>query len=139
MELHFEDFTLTLKADDLGSNPDEILHAFHYLVENFQPRWSSIIVEQGRSKKRLQSSLCIRKYFKRRRMDLEDGIERYASAQENVYRQALDEIKNGRKTSHWMWFVFPQIIGLGFTDYNIYYGLKGLDEAKEYLDNPVLG
>ena len=72
-------------------------------------------------------------------MYLEHGIERYLSAQENVYRQALEEIRSGRKASHWMWFVFPQIRGLGFTDYNVYYGLKDFDEAKEYLGHPVLG
>lgn len=72
-------------------------------------------------------------------MNPEDGIERYLSAQENVYDQALDEIKKGKKKSHWMWFVFPQIRGLGFTEYNVYYGLKDLQEAGAYLDHPVLG
>ena len=72
-------------------------------------------------------------------MNLDDGIGRYLSAQENVYQQALDEIKKGKKQSHWMWFVFPQIRGLGFTEYNVYYGLKNLDEAAEYLNHPVLG
>lgn len=72
-------------------------------------------------------------------MNLADGIGRYLSAQENVYQQALDEIKKGKKQSHWMWFVFPQIRGLGFTEYNVYYGLKNLDEAAEYLNHPVLG
>ncbi|UUW08278.1 DUF1810 domain-containing protein [Flavobacterium plurextorum] len=72
-------------------------------------------------------------------MNLDDGIGRYLSAQENVYQQALDEIKKGKKQSHWMWFVFPQIRGLGFKEYNVYYGLKNLDEAAEYLNHPVLG
>lgn len=72
-------------------------------------------------------------------MDPDDGIERFMRAQENVHRQALDEIKNGKKHSHWMWFVFPQIRGLGFTDYNVYFGLKDLDEAREFLRHPVLG
>ncbi|RXM45533.1 DUF1810 domain-containing protein [Flavobacterium sp. YO64] len=72
-------------------------------------------------------------------MDLNEGIERFMRAQENVHRQALDEIKNGKKQSHWMWFVFPQIRGLGFTDYNVYFGLKDLDEAREFLRHPVLG
>lgn len=72
-------------------------------------------------------------------MNLDDGIGRYLSAQENVYQQALDEIKKGKKKSHWMWYVFPQIRGLGFTQFNVYYGLKNLDEAAEYLDHLVLG
>ncbi|MFH7001194.1 DUF1810 domain-containing protein [Flavobacterium bizetiae] len=72
-------------------------------------------------------------------MNLDDGIERFLAAQENVYGKALREIKNGMKESHWMWFVFPQIRGLGFTEYNVYFGLKNLDEAKEYLEHPILG
>ncbi|MBS7253292.1 DUF1810 domain-containing protein [Flavobacterium branchiicola] len=72
-------------------------------------------------------------------MNPEDGIERFVAAQRNVYLQALNEIKNGRKQSHWMWFVFPQIRGLGFTDYNVYYGIRDLKEAGQYLNDPVLG
>lgn len=72
-------------------------------------------------------------------MNLNDGIERYLLAQENVYHQALKEIKDGSKKSHWMWFVFPQIRGLGFTDYNVYYGIKDINEAEDYLRHPVLG
>ncbi|WP_431244484.1 DUF1810 domain-containing protein [Flavobacterium sp. P21] len=72
-------------------------------------------------------------------MNLKEGIERYLSAQENVYEQALDEIKKGKKQSHWMWFIFPQLRGLGFKDYNIYYGIESLKEARLYLNHPILG
>jgi uncharacterized protein (DUF1810 family) len=72
-------------------------------------------------------------------MNLDDGIERFALAQQNVYQQALNEINNGKKQSHWMWFVFPQIRGLGFTDFNVYYGIKDLKEAQQYLSDPILG
>lgn len=72
-------------------------------------------------------------------MNPDDGLERFVMAQQNVYLQALNEIKNGSKQSHWMWFVFPQIRGLGFTDYNVYYGIKDLKEAGQYLNDPVLG
>ncbi|NWL02548.1 DUF1810 domain-containing protein [Flavobacterium collinsii] len=72
-------------------------------------------------------------------MNTEDGIERFIRAQQDAYPRALEEIRSGRKQSHWMWFVFPQIRGLGFTDYNVYFGLKDLDEAREYLNDPVLG
>lgn len=72
-------------------------------------------------------------------MNLKEGVERYLSAQENVYEQALDEIKKGKKQSHWMWFIFPQLRGLGFTDYNIYYGIENLKEAGLYLNHPILG
>jgi len=72
-------------------------------------------------------------------MDLDYGIERFVAAQQNVYQQALNEINNGKKQSHWMWFVFPQIRGLGFTDFNVYYGIKDLKEAQQYLSDPILG
>ncbi|TDW46674.1 uncharacterized protein (DUF1810 family) [Flavobacterium sp. 270] len=72
-------------------------------------------------------------------MNPNDGIERFVVAQNRVYQQALREIKNGKKLSHWMWFVFPQIRGLGFTDYNVYYGIKDLNEAGYYLNDPILG
>ena len=72
-------------------------------------------------------------------MNLHDGIERYLSAQEKVYEQALDEIKKGKKLTHWMWFIFPQLRGLGFTEYNIYYGIENLKEAGQYLNHPILG
>lgn len=72
-------------------------------------------------------------------MNLHDGIERYLSAQENVYEQALDEIKKGKKLTHWMWFIFPQLRGLGFTEYNIYYGIENLKEAGQYLNHPIVG
>ena len=77
--------------------------------------------------------------FKQRVMNIDEGLERYLAAQENAYQEALDEIKKGSKQSHWMWFVFPQIRGLGFTDYNVYYGLKDLQEAQQYLSHPILG
>jgi uncharacterized protein (DUF1810 family) len=72
-------------------------------------------------------------------MNPKDDIERFVVAQKDVYHTALNEIKNGKKQSHWMWFVFPQIRGLGFTDFNIYYGIKDLGEARQYLNDPVLG
>lgn len=72
-------------------------------------------------------------------MNPDDGIERFIIAQETTYQRALNEIKNGKKESHWIWFVFPQIRGLGFTDYNIYYGIRDLIEAEEYLNHPILG
>lgn len=72
-------------------------------------------------------------------MNLEDGIERYVLAQENVFQKAFKEIKSGKKQSHWMCSVFPQIRGLGITDFNMYYGIKDLREAEQYLNYPILG
>lgn len=70
---------------------------------------------------------------------MSDDLERFVTAQEKVYEHALAEIKVGEKKSHWMWFVFPQLAGLGRTSISIHYSLHGLDEARAYLAHPVLG
>ena len=68
-------------------------------------------------------------------------LERFVRAQDEggTYEQALAELHRGRKTSHWMWFVFPQIAGLGSSPMARRYAIASLDEAKEYLEHPVLG
>jgi uncharacterized protein (DUF1810 family) len=68
-----------------------------------------------------------------------DGLERYLDAQEPVFDRVLDELRRGRKTSHWMWFIFPQIKGLGRSATAEYYALRSLDEARAYAAHPVLG
>lgn len=67
------------------------------------------------------------------------NLERFKSAQEYDYNNALREIRNGRKTSHWMWYIFPQVKGLGNSGMADYYGISGIDEARAYLADPVLG
>ncbi len=66
-------------------------------------------------------------------------LDRFVSAQTGVYEQALAELGTGRKRSHWMWFVFPQLRGLGRSETSRLYGLDGLDEARAFLSHPVLG
>ena len=66
-------------------------------------------------------------------------FERFVSAQEGIYEGALAQIRRGRKTGHWMWFIFPQLRGLGHSDMSIRYALGSLDEAQAYLEHPVLG
>ena len=70
---------------------------------------------------------------------MEKDLSRFIKAQENSYEEALSEIKSGRKKGHWMWFIFPQFKGLGFTETSNYYSIKDLDEAKRYLSHPILG
>lgn len=70
---------------------------------------------------------------------IEYDLERYVDAQNMVYDIALQEIKNGHKRGHWIWFVFPQIKGLGHSYNSEYYGISGTKEAKAYLDHPILG
>ncbi len=67
------------------------------------------------------------------------GLDRFVQAQEGVYEGALSEIERGRKQSHWMWYVFPQLDGLGFSATSKRYAIKSLAEAKAYLDHPILG
>ena len=66
-------------------------------------------------------------------------LSRFLKAQEYDYDRALLEIRSGRKRSHWMWYIFPQIQGLGFSSTAQYYAIQDLQEAKDYLAHPVLG
>jgi uncharacterized protein (DUF1810 family) len=66
-------------------------------------------------------------------------LERFVTAQEPVYRDVIAELRDGRKRSHWMWFVFPQLRGLGGSAMAARYGISSLEEADAYLRHPVLG
>jgi uncharacterized protein (DUF1810 family) len=66
-------------------------------------------------------------------------LERFVEAQDRVWPAVLSELRAGRKTSHWMWFVFPQLAGLGHSPMSVKYAISGLDEARAYLAHPVLG
>lgn len=66
-------------------------------------------------------------------------LDRFVEAQAPVIEQVRDELRAGRKTSHWMWFVFPQIVGLGHSTMAQRYAISGLDEATAYMAHPVLG
>ena len=67
------------------------------------------------------------------------GLDRFVEAQAHAYADALAELRDGRKQSHWMWFVFPQLAALGRSATARHYGLSGLAEAQAYLAHPVLG
>jgi uncharacterized protein (DUF1810 family) len=66
-------------------------------------------------------------------------LERFTSTQKAVYERALSELRNGRKRTHWMWFIFPQIDGLGHSATAKHYAIKNIEEARQYLAHPVLG
>ena len=66
-------------------------------------------------------------------------LDRFVKAQAYDYDAALREIRSGRKRSHWMWYIFPQLQGLGFSSTAQYYGIRDLEEAKAYIAHPVLG
>jgi uncharacterized protein (DUF1810 family) len=67
------------------------------------------------------------------------NLERFVTAQSATYDGAIDELRRGNKTGHWMWFIFPQIAGLGLSDMAQWYAVASLDEARAYLRHPVLG
>jgi uncharacterized protein (DUF1810 family) len=68
-----------------------------------------------------------------------DDLERFVAAQDGVYAQALAELRRGAKRSHWMWFIFPQIAGLGQSAMARTYAIASAEEARAYLAHPVLG
>ncbi|MGC9152043.1 MAG: DUF1810 domain-containing protein [Microbacter sp.] len=70
---------------------------------------------------------------------METQLQRFLIAQEKDYLKVLEEMKAGRKQSHWMWYVFPQWIGLGHSEMATFYAIKNLEEAKAYLAHPILG
>lgn len=72
-------------------------------------------------------------------MDISKSIDRFLEPQRTSYAVALEEVRNGRKVSHWMWYIFPQLRGLGQSNVAWYYGIEDLSEAKAYLAHPVLG
>ena len=67
------------------------------------------------------------------------NLQRFISAQESSYQTALSEIQAGRKRSHWMWYIFPQIQGLGYSETSRFYAIKNRSEAEAFLEHPVLG
>jgi uncharacterized protein (DUF1810 family) len=66
-------------------------------------------------------------------------LDRFLVAQQPVYDRVLDELRRGRKTGHWIWFIFPQVVGLGYSPMSQHFGIASLDEARAYLAQPVLG
>jgi uncharacterized protein (DUF1810 family) len=72
-------------------------------------------------------------------MDTDFDLKRFVDAQDPVYGSVLDELRSGRKRSHWMWFIFPQIAGLGSSAMSRKYAIASADEAAAYLAHPVLG
>jgi uncharacterized protein (DUF1810 family) len=68
-----------------------------------------------------------------------NGLERFVEAQAGDYARALEEIRSGRKRTHWMWYIFPQISGLGTSATAQHYAIKDLAEAEQYLEHPILG
>ena len=72
-------------------------------------------------------------------MSQEPGLDRFVTAQAPHYQHVLAELRSGRKRTHWMWFVFPQIAGLGQSAMSVHFAIRGVDEARAYLAHPVLG
>ena len=71
-------------------------------------------------------------------MDKKYELERFVDAQQYSYAWALREMQRGRKQTHWIWFIFPQMKGLGTSEMSKFYGIKGRDEASQYINHPIL-
>lgn len=69
---------------------------------------------------------------------MKNNLDRFIEAQKHIYNQALQEIKNGKKESHWIWYIFPQIKGLGHSERANYYAIENIEEAINYINNPLL-
>lgn len=72
-------------------------------------------------------------------MTTETHLQKFIDAQQHAYDKALTEIRSGKKRTHWMWFIFPQFRGLGFSTTSQFYAIQSLEEARTYLNHPVLG
>jgi uncharacterized protein (DUF1810 family) len=72
-------------------------------------------------------------------MDIDFDLERFVNAQDPVYATVLSELRTGHKHTHWMWFIFPQVAGLGHSEMAEKYAIRSADEAAAYLAHPVLG
>ena len=72
-------------------------------------------------------------------MNESNKLERFLNPQELMYEQALAEIRNGRKEEHWIWFIFPQLRGIGRSRMSYHYGIQDIAEAKSYYAHPILG
>ena len=68
-----------------------------------------------------------------------DKLDKFLNAQEADYASALAEIRRGRKQGHWMWYIFPQISGLGMSSTSVYYAIENSEHASQYLQHPILG
>ena len=70
----------------------------------------------------------------------ETGLERFVKAQDqcDTYQTALNEVKSGKKRTHWIWYIFPQMVGLGYSEMSRYYGIRGREEASAYMHHPIL-
>ena len=70
---------------------------------------------------------------------IEADLSRFVEAHDRSYSRALEEIREGRKQSHWMWYIFPQIVGLGLSSTSRFYAIADLEEARAYMQHPMLG
>jgi uncharacterized protein (DUF1810 family) len=70
---------------------------------------------------------------------MEYDLDRFVREQQHVYHRVLDELRRGQKSGHWIWFIFPQIAGLGSSEMSLRFAIASLDEARAYLAHPVLG
>lgn len=118
-----------------GIFKNEELDDVKYNMKDFLEEWKKqVAIAQAEELAKLEASPNNPKPSAK-----EYDLERFLTAQAADYADALDDIRNGRKRGHWIWYIFPQQKGLGHSYNSEYYGLDGIDEARAYLAHPVLG
>ena len=115
-----------------------------YIPQNATKRLEDDVSQKKREGRTVSLGSILKKVLcgERKPIFPSNDIERFVQAQEDKtsgYKKALEEIRNGHKESHWIWYVFPQLRGLGYSAFSVYYGIKDIKEAEEYLAHKVLG
>ncbi len=116
-------------AEDITRIPE----AFRDALSEYDPQVMAAVYAVGMTEKALEKLVG-----EERKMAEFEGLTRFYRDQDLDYAQALAEVKAGRKRSHWIWYIFPQMRGLGYSERSNFYGIRSLEEAKEYLADPVL-
>jgi uncharacterized protein (DUF1810 family) len=126
--------------------PEALLRASHYHAPGRRPRFGSsaaiFVRMSGTRRMRAGVLRLVHRLPRQSGAPMTDdpyGLHRFVSAQADAYPRALRELEEGRKRSHWMWFIFPQIAGLGMSETARFYAIGSEAEAKAYLGHPILG
>ena len=100
------------------------------------------IIKIGQSMKSLKNLFLFKKKEPKKpepKPRLDHSLERFVVAQERMYPRALEEVKSAKKLTHWIWYIYPQLKGLGTSNNSRYYGIDNIEEARAYLQHPILG
>lgn len=144
--LDSNDFESAIRlAVSLGGDSDTIACITGGIAEAFYRKIPKAIMDEtltrlpAQLRDMLESFAASSSYRQQYALYKDYNLERFHDAQDRCYQIALEEVRKGYKSSHWIWYIFPQIKGLGSSPNAIYYGISGLDEARAYLADETLG